>query len=77
MVDELPLVREMVKSLVRAGTQVDTWVLTSINDPEVRVRSVTNDHEDIETSLNELNYGGGGDLEEQVLRGDKISFKTF
>ena len=77
MEDELPLVREMVKSLVRAGTQVDTWVLTSIKDPEVRVRSVTNDHEDIETSLDELNYGGGGDLEEQVLRGDKSSFKIF
>ena len=77
MVDELPLVREMVKSLVRAGSNVNRWVLVSIKDPEVEVVDVSNDHEEIEESLDELNYGGGGDLEEQVLRGDKSSFKIF
>ena len=70
MVDELPLVKEMAKSLVRAGTQVNRWVLTSIKDPEVEVVTITNDHEEIERSLDELNYGGGGDLQEQVLRGE-------
>ena len=77
MVEELPLVKEMVKSLVQAGSKVDKWVLTSIKDPEVDVESVTNDHEDIEESLDELNYGGGGDLQEQVLKGKRNSFKTF
>ena len=78
MVDELPLVKEMVRSLVRAGSRVRTWTLVSIKDPEVEVVSISNDHENIETSLDELNYGGGGDLQEQVLEGEKInSFKTF
>ena len=77
MVDELPLVREMVKSLVRAGSRVDKWVLVSIKDPEVEVVSVSNDHEDIEETLDELIYGGGGDLQEQVLQGNRNSFKTF
>ena len=77
MVDELPLVREMVRSLVQAGSNVNRWVLVSIKDPEVEVISVTNDHEEIEESLDELNYGGGGDLQEQVLKGNRKSFKTF
>ena len=77
MVDELPLVREMVKSLVRAGSNVNRWVLVSIKDPEVEVVDVSNDHEDVEASLDELNYGGGGDLQEQVLKGNRKSFKTF
>ena len=77
MVEELPLVKEMVKELVQAGSNVDRWVLVSIKDPEVDVESVTNDHEELERSLDELEYGGGGDLEEQVLRGEKNSFKTF
>ena len=70
MVEELPLVKEMVKSLVNAGSQVDKWVLTSIKDPEVDVVTITNDNEEIERSLDELTYGGGGDLQEQVLRGE-------
>ena len=77
MVEELPLVKEMVKELVQAGSKVNRWVLTSIKDPEVDVVTITNDHEEIETSLDELNYGGGGDLQEQVLKGKRNSFKTF
>ena len=77
MVDELPLVKEMVKSLVQAGSQVNRWVLVSIKDPGVEVVSVSNDHEEIEESLDELTYVGGGDLQEQVLKGERNSFKTF
>ena len=77
MVEELPLVQEMVKELVQAGSEVNRWVLVSIKDPEVEVVDVSNDHEDVEASLDELNYGGGGDLQEQVLKGNRKSFKTF
>ena len=77
MVEELPLVREMVKSLVKAGSKVNRWVLVSIKDPEVEVVSVTNDHEELERNLDELTYGGGGDVQEQVLKGGRNSFKTF
>ena len=72
MVQELPLVKEMVKSLVRAGSKVSRWVLTSIKDPETNVVSITNDQEELERNLDELNYGGGGDLQEQVLKGEKF-----
>ena len=75
MVDELPLVKTMVKSLVNAGSEVYRWVLVSIKDPEVGIVTVTNDHEEIETSLDELEYGGGGDVEEQVLQGGRNCFK--
>ena len=77
MVDELPLVREMVKSLVRAGSRVRTWTLVSIKDPEVEVVSVTNKYMDLKTSLDELKLGGGGDFPEQILKGGRNSFKTF
>ena len=76
MVEELPLVREMVKSLEKAGSKVNRWVLVSIKDPEVEVVSVTNDHEELERNLDELEYGGGGDLQEQILKGGRNSFKT-
>ena len=71
MVEELPLVKEMVKSLVKAGSKVNRWVLVSIKDPEVEVVSVTNDHEELERNLDELTYGGGGDVQEQVLKGGR------
>ena len=77
MVEELPLVKEMVRSLVQAGSRVYRWVLVSIKDPEVEMVTITNDHEEVETDLDELNYGGGGDLQEQVLKGKRNSFKTF
>ena len=77
MVEELPLVKEMVRSLVQAGSRVYRWVLVSIKDPEVEMVTITNDHEEVETDLDELNYGGGGDLQEQVLKGKRNSFKIF
>ena len=71
------MVKEMVRSLVQAGSKVERWVLVSIKDPEVNVVSITNDHAELETSLDELQYGGGEDLEEQVLKGERNFFKTF
>ena len=69
MAEELPRVRTMVQNLVNAGSQVFRWVLVSIKDPAVNLVSVTNDHLEIDAQLNNLTYGGGGDLQEQVLRG--------
>ena len=71
MADVLPSVRTMATTLVNAGSQVNRWVLVSIKDPEVNVVSITNDIEDLVTDLNGLTYGGGGDVEEQVLRGGR------
>ena len=77
MKDELPMVKEMVKKVVKAGSKVYRWVLVSIKDPGVEVVSITNDHEDLDADLDELTYGGGGDVQEQVLKGGRNSFKTF
>ena len=71
MLDDLPFVKTMVKSLVKAGSKVYKWVLVSIKDPGVNVVSITNDIEDLSTDLNGLTFGGGGDVEEQVLRGGR------
>ena len=68
--------REMVKSLVKAGSKVNRWVLVSIKDPEVEMVTITNDLEELETGLDELTYGGGGDLQEQVLKGGENCFFT-
>ena len=76
MVDELPLVKTMVKQLVNAGSEVYRWVLVSIKDPGVDVVSITNDHQDLDRDLDELTYGGGGDVQEQVLRGGENYYFT-
>ena len=76
MKDELPMVKEMVKKVVKAGSKVYRWVLVSIKDPGVDVVSITNDHEDLDADLNELTYGGGGDIQEQVLKGGENCYFT-
>ena len=70
-------VKKMAKSLAKTDSKVQQWVLTSIKDPEVEVVTITNDNEELERSLDELKYGGGGDFEEQMLKGGRNSFKTF
>ena len=52
-------------------------MLVSIKDPDVEVISVKNDEKEIERSLDELKYRGGGDLQEKILKGGRNSFKTF
>ena len=77
MLDDLPFVKTMVKSLVKAGSKVYKWVLVSIKDPGVNVVSITNDNEELETDLDDLQYGGGGDVQEQVLKGGKKLLQNF
>ena len=45
------------------------WVLTSFNDPEVKLVKNTSDVEELRSSLKELKYGGGKDPEEQAFVG--------
>ena len=74
MAKALPMVKEMILKLVESRSKIPTWVLTSFNDPAVRMEKKTNEVEDLKSGLEQLKYGGGGDLEEEAFQG-KISGK--
>ena len=76
MAPALPMVKKMVSSLVTSGSKVPRWVLTNFKDPNVELEINTKDVEELKTSLDELKYGGGGDIWEQVLKGERNFFKT-
>ena len=65
------MVKKMVTNLVESGSKVPTWVLTNFNDPNVELEVNTPDVEELKSSMNELKYGGGDDLREQVLKGKR------
>ena len=69
MAKALPMVKEMILKLVESGSKIPTWVLTSFNDPDVRLVKKTNKVEDLRSGLNQLNYGGGGDPDEEAFQG--------
>ena len=67
------MVKEMISKLIESSSKIPTWVLTSFNDrpndPVAKLRKKTKDVEELRSGLNQLRYGGGGDLEEQAFRG--------
>ena len=69
MAKALPLVKEMILKLIESRSKIPTWLLTSFNDPDVKLVKKTNDVEELRSGLNQLRYGGGDDLEEQAFRG--------
>ena len=81
--EERPLVTQMVRSLMfgagtaSAGAEVERWVLVSFKGNEVEVISVTNDDEEIERNLDELDFEEAGSGLEGVLEGGRGSFKIF
>ena len=69
MAKALPMVKKMVTSLVDSGTKVPRWVLTNFKDPDVKLVTSATEVEELREKLDELKYGGGGDLDEQALKG--------
>ena len=65
----LPMVKEMISKLIKSRSKIPTWVLTSFNDPKVELVKKTNDVKELRSALNQLRYGGGGDVEEQAFQG--------
>ena len=63
------MVKQMISKIIESRSKIPTWVLTSFNDPNVKLRKKTNNVEKLRSGLNQLRYGGGGDLEEQAFRG--------
>ena len=71
MAQALPMVKKMIKDLVKTATKIPTWVLTTFNDPDVALVKKTKDEEELTTSLDSIKFGGGGKFEfkEQALKG--------
>ena len=69
MAKAIPLVKKMILKLVESRSKIPMWVLTSFNDPEVKLVKNTSDVEELRSSLKELKYGGGKDPEEQAFVG--------
>ena len=63
------MVKKMVTSLVESGTKVPRWVLTNFKDPDVELVTSATEVEELREMLDELKYGGGGDIWEQALKG--------
>ena len=76
MAKALPLVKEMILKLVESGSKIPTWVLTSFNDPAVSLLKKTNKVKELRSGLSKLEYGGGGDLEEEAFQGTILGIKT-
>ena len=71
MAEALPMVKKMIKDLVKTATKIPTWVLTSFNDPDVALVKKTKDGEELKTSVDSLKFqGGGNDSKEQALKGN-------
>ena len=69
MAQALPMVKKLVTSLVESGSKVPRWVLTNFKDPDVELVTSTGEVEILREMLDELKYGGGGDIWEQTLKG--------
>ena len=69
MASALPIVKEMILKLVESGSKIPAWVLTSFNDPYVKLVKKTNNVKELRSGLKQLEYGDGGDLEEEAFRG--------
>merc|ERR1711974_246574 len=77
MAKALPMVKEMILKLVESRSKIPTWVLTSFNDPAVSLVKKTNKVKDLRSSLNKLEYGGGGDLEEEAFQGIEVTLDNM
>ena len=65
----LPLVKKMISDLVKNAPKIPTWVLASFNDPKATLIKVTSRVKKLKKSLDSLDYRGGRDLKEEVLKG--------
>ena len=63
------MVKKMILKLIETSSKIPTWVLTGFNDPLVKLVKKTKDVEELRSGLDQLRFGGGGDLEEQAFQG--------
>lgn len=63
------MVKKMISKLIESSSKIPNWVLTSFNDPLVKLVKKTKYVEELRSGLDQLRFGGGGDLEEQAFQG--------
>ena len=63
------MVKKMISKLIETSSKIPNWVLTSFNDPLVKLVKKTTNVEELRSGLDQLRFGGGGDLEEQAFQG--------
>ena len=65
------MVKTMISDLVKHAQRIPTWVLVSINAPDVKLVKKTSDVEEMEKSLDSLEYryDGSGTVVWQILKG--------
>ena len=69
MAKSIPLVKATILNLVKSGSNIPKWVLTSFKDPNANVVSETADVEQLKLAVQNLSFSGGGDAPEQALLG--------
>ena len=69
MAKALPAIKKLISKLVESRAKIPTWVLTSFNDPDVKLVKKTNNVKELRSALKQLKYGGGGDLDEEAFQG--------
>ena len=58
-----------MSDLDKYAKRIPTWVLVSLNYPDVKLEKKTSYVEEFEKSLNSLEYTGGGNAPDQILKG--------
>ena len=72
MAEALPMVKKMIREMVKKATKIPTWVLTSFNDPFVKLEIKTKDVKKLLKKTDALKYVGNpaDDFKEQALEGN-------
>ena len=59
----------MMSDLDKHAKRIPTWVLVSIDYPNVKLVKKTSDVKEFEKSLDSLEYTGVGNVADQILKG--------
>ena len=65
------MVQKMISNLVKNAPRIPLWVLTSIKDPNSKLKRKTKNVEELKRGIDTLRFGGGGDPQEAILKGGR------
>ena len=69
MQQAVPMVQKMISNLVKNAPRIPLWVLTSIKDPNSKLKRKTKNVEELKRGIDTLRFGGGRDPQEAILKG--------
>ena len=64
------MVEKMISNLVKNAPRIPEWILTSIKDPSSKLKRKTSSVEVLKRGVRYLRFGGGGDPQEAILKGE-------